>query len=60
MRKTDTQLGSKSARAIGAKRRVFPEALTQSALARGGGVFFAGKMHGTFTKHCNLQDFGKD
>ena len=48
----------KSARTVGAKGRVFPEALTQSALAGGGGVpFFAGKMHGTFIKHCNLQHF---
>ena len=37
----------KSARTVGAKGRVFPEALTQSALAGGGGPFFAGKMHGT-------------
>ena len=48
----------KSARTVGAKGRVFPEALTQSALAGGGGVpFFAGKMHGTFIKHRNLQHF---
>ena len=46
----------KSARTVGAKGRVFPEALTQSALA-GGGPFFAGKMHGTFIKHRNLQHF---
>ena len=40
---------AKSARTVGAKGRVFPEALTQSALAAGGGgTFFAGKMHGTF------------
>ena len=51
-------LASKSARTVGAKGRVFPEALTQSALAGGGGVpFFAGKMHGTFIKHRNLQHF---
>ena len=30
----------KSARTVGAKGRVFPEALTQSALAGGGGPFF--------------------
>ena len=40
----------KSARTVGAKGRVFPEALTQSALA-GGGPYFACKMHGTFIKH---------
>ena len=48
----------KSARTVGAKGRAFPEALTQSALAGGGGrPFFAGKMHGTFIKHRNLQHF---
>ena len=47
---------TKSARTVGAKGRVFPEALTQSALA-GGGAFFAGEMHGTFIKHRNLQHF---
>ena len=50
---------SKSAPTEGAKGRVFPEALTQSALAGGGGgPFLAGKMHGTFIKHRNLQHFG--
>ena len=48
----------KSARTVGAKGRVFPEALTQSALAGGGGgTFLAGKMHGTFIKQRNLQHF---
>ena len=47
----------KSARTVGAKGRVFPEALTQSALAKGGATWFAGKMHGTFIKHRNLQHF---
>ena len=32
--------GEKSARTVGAKGRVFPEALTQSALAGGGGPLF--------------------
>ena len=43
----------KSARTVGAKGHVFPEALTLSALAGGGGraPFFAGNMHGTFIKH---------
>ena len=48
----------KSARTVGAKGRVFPEALTQSALARGGAAYFADKMHCTFIKHRNLQHFG--
>jgi len=30
----------------------------RSALAGGRGTFFAGKMHGTFIKHCNLQHLG--
>ena len=48
---------SEHACTIGAKGRVFPEALTQSALAGGGVYYFAGKMHGTFIKHRNLQHF---
>ena len=47
---------TKSAHTVGAKGRVFPEPLTQSALA-GGGAFFAGKMHGTFIKHRNFIAF---
>jgi len=39
------------------KGRVFPGALTQVSFGRGG-PFLAGKMHGTFVKHRNLQHFG--
>ena len=41
---------------VGAKGRVFPE--QQVALARGGALYYAGKTHGTFIKHCNLQHLG--
>ena len=34
--------------------RIFLEALATGQLQRGG-LFLASKMHGTFTKHCNLQ-----
>ena len=37
-------------------KRVFPEALTHVSFSWGG-PFFAGKMHGTFKKHCSLQHF---
>ena len=57
--KNEEPSAKNSARTVGAKGRVFPEALTQSALAGGGGAtYFAGKIHGTFVKHRNLQHFG--
>ena len=45
---------------VGAKGRVFPEALAIGSFSWGGGgaPFSAGKTHGTFIKHCNLQHFG--
>ena len=42
---------------VGAKGRVFPEALATGSFSWGG-PFYAGKTHGTFIKHCNLQHFG--
>ena len=48
----------KSAGSVGAKGRVFLEALTQVSFSLGGGPFFAGNMHGTFIKHRNLLHFG--
>ena len=51
------QIYAKSARTVGAKGRVFAEALTQVSFSWGG-PFFAGKMHGTFIKRRNLQLLG--
>ena len=49
------QVPTKSARTVCAKRRVFPDALTQVSLSC---LFLADKMHGTFIEHRNLQHFG--
>ena len=44
---------------VGAKGRVFPEALATGSFSWGGGAtFYAGKTHGTSIKHRNLQHFG--
>ena len=39
---------------VGAKGCVFPEALATG----GGATYYAGKTHGTFIKHRNLQHVG--
>ena len=51
-----TRRSCKSSRTVGAKGRVFPEALTQVSFSWGGGP--PGKIHDTFIKLCNLQHFG--